>query len=559
ILSPPATIYYVDDDGSDDNDGLTPENAFATIQKGIDSTNNRDTVIVADGTYTGEGNNYITFLGKAITVRSESGPKNCIIDCNGTDSGFGFHNGEGADSLLDGFTVTNGRAGVGAIYCSSASPTVANCVITGNTARNGGGLCFRGSSPTITDCTIKGNFAERGGAIYCDNNSSPTIVNCTIADNSAGFRGGAIYCKDSSLTLINCTLAGNSTTYFGGAMYIIDSNVAISDCTFTGNSAEDGGGVYNRESTVTVDACIFKRNRAEYSGGALYNHRATQKVTNSLFTGNSANAGGAIMNPPNRLINCTFTGNSAYHGGAINYPHYHFYSFNGEPGQPPDTPIENCILWGDTPDEIHPGGHYWYLSDADTVWSSVKFSNVQGGYPGQGNIDADPCFVDPGYWADANDPNIIVGPNDPNAIWVDGDYRLLPTSPCIDAGDPNYIPEPNETDLDGRPRVIGGRIDMGAYEYIHPLAAQVRISPNTLNLRSQGRWVSCYILLPEDCSAADIDPNSIFLEDEIPPDKVVSYGRLAMAKFSRSALQELLSDLQTPAEVELLVSGQLID
>ncbi|UCC21424.1 MAG: hypothetical protein JSW23_06285, partial [Planctomycetota bacterium] len=65
--------------------------------------------------------------------------------------------------------------------------------------------------------------------------------------------------------------------------------------------------------------------------------------------------------------------------------------------------------------------------------------------------------------------------------------------------------------------------------------------------------------LPEDYNVADIDPNSILLEDEIAPDRVVLYGRLVVAKFSRSAVQELLSELQTPGEVELLVSGQLTD
>ncbi len=60
----------------------------------------------------------------------------------------------------------------------------------------------------------------------------------------------------------------------------------------------------------------------------------------------------------------------------------------------------------------------------------------------QGNIQADPCFADP----------------------QNSDYHLLPDSPCINAGDPDYMPEPNETDLDGKPRVMDGRIDIGAYE-----------------------------------------------------------------------------------------------
>jgi len=107
----------------------------------------------------------------------------------------------------------------------------------------------------------------------------------------------------------------------------------------------------------------------------------------------------------------------------------------------------------------------------------ITYSDVQGGWPGEGNIDADPLFVEPGYW----EPPLPPPPPPPlppplaasymshtqQYIWVEGDYRLLQDSPCIDAGDPSYIAEPNETDLDGRPRVVGGRIDMGAYEFNH--------------------------------------------------------------------------------------------
>jgi hypothetical protein len=111
--------------------------------------------------------------------------------------------------------------------------------------------------------------------------------------------------------------------------------------------------------------------------------------------------------------------------------------------------LTNCILWGDTSDEISGS-------------AIVTYSDIQGGWPGQGNIDVEPCFVQLGYW-DANST-----PEDANDdYWIDGDHHLLANSPCIDAGDPEYIAGPNETDLDGNPRVIGGRIDMGAYEFFN--------------------------------------------------------------------------------------------
>ncbi|MHC4160149.1 MAG: choice-of-anchor Q domain-containing protein, partial [Planctomycetota bacterium] len=160
---------------------------------------------------------------------------------------------------------------------------------------------------------------------------------------------------------------------------------------------------------------------------------------------------------------------------------------------------------------------------------------------------------------DANDPNIIVGPNDPNAIWVDGDYHLLPNSPCIDAGDPNYVPEPNETDLDGKPRIVNDRIDMGAYEFAPAIEAGVKIRPRTLNLASKGKWLMCVIRLGEDYNVADIDPNSILLEDEIEAERVWLGDEFAIAKFSRGAVKEMLGEVETPGEVELVVSGELSD
>jgi hypothetical protein len=198
---------------------------------------------------------------------------------------------------------------------------------------------------------------------------------------------------------------------------------------------------------------------------------------------------------------------------------------------------------------------------------TVSYCNVQGNatqtYIEDGcilnwqntNIDTEPHFVASGFWVDANDPNIIVEPNDSNAIWIDGDYHLLPGSPCIDAGDPNYIAEPNETDLDGRPRVIGSRIDMGAYET--PIFAAARILPRTINLASKGNWITCYIWLPEQYNVADIDPNSVLLEDEIKPKKfsVDEQQQVAAARFYRSDVQNII----IVGQIELSITGRLTD
>jgi hypothetical protein len=94
-----------------------------------------------------------------------------------------------------------------------------------------------------------------------------------------------------------------------------------------------------------------------------------------------------------------------------------------------------------------------------------------------------------------------------------------------------------------------------------PLEAGIEIYPRTLNLQSKGKWISCKIWLPEDCDVTDVNSYSIFLEDEIPADWIWfdEEQQVIMAKFSRSTLQQILVDLETPTTVELLVSGQLTD
>ena len=96
------------------------------IQAGIDAASDGDTVSVADGIYTGDGNRNLDFKGKAITVKSENGPSNCIIDCEGNGRGFYFHSNETEKSVVSGFTITNGSGIVfgGGIYCDHSSPTI---------------------------------------------------------------------------------------------------------------------------------------------------------------------------------------------------------------------------------------------------------------------------------------------------------------------------------------------------------------------------------------------------------------------------------------------------
>ena len=431
---------------------LVPDE-YATIQAAIDAAVDGDVVIIAPDTYTGDGNRDIDFHGKAITVRSENGPENCIIDCNGTRTephrGFYFHSGEDADSILSGLTITNGYADYGgAIYCISSSPTLTNCIFVNNTAQYWedyvSSTGFEDPEPMVNDgngvhIMIPPPLPEwrgQGGGIYC-RTSNPTLTNCQFTDNFSYRNGGGMYnYYNSNPRLINCRFSGNFVNSGIGSGGGIDnrssSSPTLRNCTFSANSALYGGAMRNSSSSPSLFNCIFNGNSVGWSGGCMYNYRSNPTLTN-----------------------CTFSGNSAYYGGVI---------FNTGS----DATLSNCILWGNTATQ----GNEIHLDFYTDIWGTeipstinVEYSDVEGGAAGvyveagctlnwgEGNIDADPCFAEPGYWADENDPNTIVEPNDPNAIWVNGDYHLKSegwrwdtnrkvwtwddvTSPCIDAGNP---------------------------------------------------------------------------------------------------------------------------
>ena len=168
-------------------------------------------------------------------------------------------------------------------------------------------------------------------------------------------------------------------------------------------------------------------------GGGMYNDNSSPTVTNCTFTGNNAHYGGGMCNMSSSptVTNCTFTGNTASQGGGM-------YNTSGS-----TATLTNCILWDDGPDEIF-----------DKVDSSttVTYSDVQDGWAGAGNIDADPLFAD-------------------------ADGRLSLGSPCINAGSNAAVPpdtadldgdgdttEPIPLDLDGNARIFDSVVDMGAYE-----------------------------------------------------------------------------------------------
>ena len=233
-----AKIWYVDDDGG-------PEINFTNIQDAVDNASAGDTVFVYNGTY------YENIILKdGIRVQGEGAD---VAAIDGRDSGSVVSaNGVGTDTVLDGFTVTNGDTDSGGgMYLEDSSPTISNNIFEGNAAeQNGGGISMWESSPIIISNIIRDNSAVCGGGISIDLYSAPQITNNLIIGNSAP-NGGAIFGEgDVSPKIINNNICGNSVDGIhrgdGVSVFTITNNVIwgngddLVNCVATYSDIEDG-------------------------------------------------------------------------------------------------------------------------------------------------------------------------------------------------------------------------------------------------------------------------------------------------------------------------------
>ena len=386
-------------------------------------------------------------------------------------------NGEDEDTILDGFTITGGTGDTGlfgagtpvggGMFVNGSSPTVTNCVFNGNIASSGGGMYNNVGSPIVSGCTFSQNEAILDGGAMANVTSNPTVTSCVFSDNLAGRRGGAMNNDASSPIVTGCSFDANDVDGLdafngGGGMYSrAGSSPTVTDCSFRFNTAVFwGGGMVNDGGTPMIADCVFEGNEvtgANSWGGAMANSTSTATVTRSTFFGNISNVrGGAMANLFDAfptVIGCIFSGNIADEGGAIHNrdnssPTIINSTFGGnmallEGGgmfiNDTSVPtINNSVFWGNQPDSLGGPGI-----------PVVTFSDVEGGSIGNGNIDADPLFVD----ADGADD--VVGTDD-------DDLRLSDGSPCIEAGDSSLVTESIE--LDGNARIVNCSVDMGAYE-----------------------------------------------------------------------------------------------
>jgi len=421
-------------------------------------------------------------------------------------------------------------------------PMLINCTFSRNFSNWGGGLANGDGRPTLIDCKFIGNVSSNKGGAMANYDGSPPMNNCSFIDNRAVL-GGAIYGADCTPQPTDCTFTGNSAEK-GGVVYNSDSSIILDNCKLTGNWATAGGVIYDDMGGSSLLNCVLNANTA-ITGGALYSgDESYVRLTNCILSGNTAESGGVvyICDDSNvKLIQCALATNSADNGNAFACDSY-------QQQYPSSVTMTNCILWDG-------GGEIWN-NDGSVI--TITYSDVQGGWAGEGNIDADPLFVEPGYW-------------DVSDIWIDGDYRLRAGSPCIDAGTDADVYE----DIEGaiRPFDFPGvdnngdvpDFDMGAYEAVAAIQGELLVQPNKLNLNARGKKIFAVIRLPEAIVANDIDMSEAFIlypggieadaQSIFQADRTAKDGVRIRAVFDRA---KLLASMPDHDDVEVTVIGRFV-
>jgi len=436
-IEPVAHDLYIDPDGSDDNSGLTANDPLKTIAYALVKIHSAEssprTINCAEGLYssseTGEKfplncKSYVSMIGedKDVTVldgEDARAPLFCLSDSN---------------VVITDMTIMNGNNMFGGgIYCSHSTLDVARITFMNNyaDALGGGVLCW-GSDVSIHDVTFDGNVCQygKGGGISCDDYSNVSVINGLICNNTSKYGGGLSCSDDSRIVCKNSTIENNTSFSYGGGIYCSDNSCLICiDLTIANNTSASGaGGIDCRFSSTSELTDVIVRGNVGHRGGGIecfndsyidmknvliHRNRASQRC-NGIY------CAFASMN----LVNVTISKNNSS-----------IVDVGGIYLSQADANVVNCILWNDWHDILL----------QDTLSNvTVIYSDIEGGWTGEGNIDADPLFINP------NENN----------------YQLSSTSPCINTGIPDttglHIPI---TDLNGNPRIYDDIIDMGCYEW----------------------------------------------------------------------------------------------
>lgn len=306
----------------------------------------------------------------------------------------------------------------------------ANAIPTLQTAISKAAACSRYKEIWVAAAT----YYPDEGLINNDRNASFRMVNgVAILGGFAGTETSAAQRNPNTNPTIlsgeiqqDGIVTNNSNTIFNNAN--LNATAVLDGFTLMGGYAPgNGGAMSNADASITVRNCRFIGNTAQNIGGAIFNLRSNANFTNCIFQVNSANNGGAVFNSESSptFLHCSFVDNLASLGGQTSWNQTNSLST-----------LQNCIVWGS-------GTAAQIVNTANSA-TAVTFSIVLNGYPGEGNLNANPQFVNQSG----------------------GDLRLQACSPAINSG--LNASQPN-TDIAGLPRIFENFADMGAHEYQQPL------------------------------------------------------------------------------------------
>jgi len=409
------STLYVSPIGDNNNNGLTPDNPLKTIKKAISliraDSLHQNTINLLSGYYSKStnGESFPIFLPDYVTLEGES-DEEVIINSEEGSQRFVYgpislkNNNKNQISNL----TLEGGASQGGIYITNSSPQLNNLIIRNNNAK---GIECYDSNPIIKNTVINDNEA---GGIYLKN-SNATISNTEIINNKSSLWGGGIYCEDSDPVFDNLLISNNEAGGWGGGLYLKRSNPDIRNVRIMHNTANEGGAIYcSNSNPKLVNVAITNNHARDYGGGIASSHNSNATLVNVTISNNSASIGGGALY-------CADSGNAI---------------------------LTNTILWENDPEEIYfnPEGS---TNSVTLGWTNIEdgMSNIVTNNNGEinwleGCIDREPWFIGDG----------------------DHPYQISDNSQCIDVGKPNTTNLPNY-DPAGNPRIVNGRVDIGAYEW----------------------------------------------------------------------------------------------
>ncbi len=304
-----STTYYVDSNYINDNsDGLSWITPKKSINAALQNTSPGDQIWVREGKYNetivmkSDIEVYGGFHGfeKSLLERNKKNRYSVIDATNAQNRLHVITYYFNKNTHLEGFKIMGGRtktgtlsenSGGGIFYAySDNTNTITNCEITSNTAEylGGGILCAYYSSPIITGCLIYGNFANTGAGI-CFTDSLPNISNCKIFSNKASWLGGGLACMNKSDSGIDkCIISGN-ISYIGGGFLFSSANPKMTNCVISGNySIWTGGAAALHTSQGIIKNCTISDNYAlRYNSGIAVNLSSSPEIINNIFWNHS--------------------------------------------------------------------------------------------------------------------------------------------------------------------------------------------------------------------------------------------------------------------------------